>query len=420
MELVKNQTQTEMTHVPYRGTGPAVTDLLGGTLDVMFLPIHVALQHVKVGSLKALAISSEKPNPLLPDVPPLRELNMGQLDVEMWYGILAPKGTPQPFIDRLNTELKSILALPDVKAAFETQGMVPAHSTPEQFRALMAKDATRWADSIKAQNITADLKPWMDIAIVGAGIGGLTAAASLLRARAPRARLEQAAQLGEVGAGVQMSANAVKVLDHLGLRATIEPSAVRPKAFEFRRFDSGDLLHRLPLGEQHEQRHGAPYFQIHRSDLHDALQDAVRSIDAGAIVLNAKAVGIDEDANGATVHFEDGASAHAELLVGADGIKSAVRKHVIGDDLPVFTGQVAWRCTVPAVAHLTRAAHRHRVDDLVRAEKPRGDLLLAPRRVAQLRRLCRAARRRRVVDGAGGRGKSSTPTMPAGTRWCAR
>jgi len=81
---------------------------------------------------------------------------MGQLDVEMWYGILAPKGTPKTFTDRLNTELKSILALPDVKAAFETQGMVPAHSTPEQFRALMAKDATRWAELIKAQNITAD------------------------------------------------------------------------------------------------------------------------------------------------------------------------------------------------------------------------------------------------------------------------
>ena len=156
MELVKNQTKTEMTHVPYRGTGPAVTDLLGGTIDVMFLPIHVALQHVKAGNLKALAISSERSNPLLPDVPPLRELKMGELDVEMWYGMLAPKGTPKAFIDRLNGELKSILALPDVKAAFETQGMVPAHSTPEQLSALMTKDAARWAELIKAQNITAD------------------------------------------------------------------------------------------------------------------------------------------------------------------------------------------------------------------------------------------------------------------------
>ena len=156
MELVKNQTRTDMTHVPYRGTGPALGDLLGGQIDVMFLPIHVALQHVRAGSLKALAISSDKPHPLLPGVPPLRSLNMGGLDVDMWYGVLAPRGTPKAFVERLNAELASILALPDVKAAFETQGMVPAHGTPEQFRALMTKDAARWAELIKAQHITAD------------------------------------------------------------------------------------------------------------------------------------------------------------------------------------------------------------------------------------------------------------------------
>ena len=156
MELVKNQAGVEVTHVPYRGTGPALTDLIGGQIDVMFLPIHVALQHVKAGTLKALAISSDKPNALLPSVPPLRQLNLGELDVEMWYGILAPKGTPKAMTDRLNAELATILASPEVRTAFETQGMVPTHSTPEQFRTLMAKDAARWASLIKAQNITAD------------------------------------------------------------------------------------------------------------------------------------------------------------------------------------------------------------------------------------------------------------------------
>lgn len=186
----------------------------------------------------------------------------------------------------------------------------------------------------------------MDIAIVGAGIGGLAAAASLLQ-RGHRVRVyEQAPQLGEVGAGIQMSANAVKVLDHLGLRARFEPSAVRPKAFEFRRYDTGELLHRLPLGEQHEQRHGAPYFQIHRSDLHGALQDAVRNL-GGSVVLGAKAERVEENADVAAVHFEGGAIAGAELVVGADGIKSVVRQHVLGADQPTFTGQVAWRCTVP-------------------------------------------------------------------------
>jgi len=187
----------------------------------------------------------------------------------------------------------------------------------------------------------------MQIAIVGAGIGGLTAAASLLQ-RGHNVRVyEQAPELSEVGAGIQMSANAVKVLDQLGLRARFEPSAVRPKAFEFRRFDSGEMLHRLPLGEQHEQRHGAPYFQIHRSDLHGALHAAVRKLDPAAIVLNAKASQVEEYSTSATVHFADGSSAQADLLVGADGIKSVVRRHVIGADQPLFTGQVAWRCTVP-------------------------------------------------------------------------
>ncbi|HWI80385.1 tripartite tricarboxylate transporter substrate binding protein [Ramlibacter sp.] len=155
MELMKNQTRTHLTHVPYRGTGPAVTDLLGGQIDVMFLPIHVALQHVKTGSLKALAISSQTPHPLLPGVPPLHSLKMGDIEVEMWYGILAPKGTPRPVVERLNGELTGILSLPEVKTAFETQGMVPAHSTPEQFGALMTADAERWAALISAQHITA-------------------------------------------------------------------------------------------------------------------------------------------------------------------------------------------------------------------------------------------------------------------------
>ncbi len=156
MELLKSQTKTDLTHVAYRGTGPAVTDLLAGTIDVMFLPIHVALQHVKAGSIRALAISSKAPNPLLPGVPPLQSLDMGELDVEMWYGILAPQGTPGEIIERYNRMLAEILALPEVKSAFETQGMVPAHSTPAQFRALIERDAERWAALIKARNITAE------------------------------------------------------------------------------------------------------------------------------------------------------------------------------------------------------------------------------------------------------------------------
>lgn len=187
----------------------------------------------------------------------------------------------------------------------------------------------------------------MDIVIIGAGIGGLAAAACLLQ-NGHRVRVfEQAPQLGEVGAGIQMSANAVKVLDHLGLRAAIEPDAVRPLAFEFRRFDSGELLHRIPLGAPHEQAHGAPYFQIHRADLHRALQAAVERLSPGCVTLNARAISIDDGLDGVRVAFDGAAPVQTELLVGADGIRSVVRQHVIGADAPHFTGQVAWRCTVP-------------------------------------------------------------------------
>ena len=156
MELLKNQSRVFLTHIPYRGTAPALTDLLGGQVDLAFMPIHVALQHVKAGKLNALGISSDKPHPLLPEVPPLRSLNLGQLEVDMWYGVLAPAGTPRAVVERLNAELKGILALPDVKAAFETQGMSPAHSSAEDFRRLVARDAERWAAVVKAQGIQPD------------------------------------------------------------------------------------------------------------------------------------------------------------------------------------------------------------------------------------------------------------------------
>jgi tripartite-type tricarboxylate transporter receptor subunit TctC len=156
MELLKNTTGIFLTHIPYRGTAPAVTDLLGGQIDTMFLPIHVALPFIKAGRLSALAIGSDKRHPLLPDVPTLAEAGVGKLNVDMWYGIFAPPGTPPADVDRLNKEIKEILALDDVKHAFQTQGMDPASSTPGQFKALVEKDAIRWAQLIKTQNITAE------------------------------------------------------------------------------------------------------------------------------------------------------------------------------------------------------------------------------------------------------------------------
>lgn len=155
MELLKSTTGIFLTHIPYRGSAPAVTDLLGSQIEVAFLPIHVALPHVKAGKLAALGIGSERRHPLLPQVPTLAEAGAGNVNVDMWYGIFAPAGTSPELVSRLNRELKDILATPEVRAAFQTQGMDPATSSPEEFRRLVEQDAQRWARLIKSRNISA-------------------------------------------------------------------------------------------------------------------------------------------------------------------------------------------------------------------------------------------------------------------------
>jgi tripartite-type tricarboxylate transporter receptor subunit TctC len=156
MELFKTTAGVFLTHIPYRGTGPALTDILGGQVETMFLPIHVALPHVRSGKLVALGIGSDKRHALLPQVPTLAEARAGNVNVDMWFGVFAPPGTPADQVARLNRELKEILAGPEVRTAFESQGMEPATSTPDEFRRLVEKDADRWAKLIKSQNITAE------------------------------------------------------------------------------------------------------------------------------------------------------------------------------------------------------------------------------------------------------------------------
>jgi len=185
------------------------------------------------------------------------------------------------------------------------------------------------------------------ILIAGAGLGGLAAAACLLK-RGFKVRIfEQAPQLGEVGAGIQQSANSVKVLYDLGLRAALEQVAVKPGHYEFRRFDTGELLHRIPFAGAHERDHGAPYYHLHRADFHRILLDKVLALDPGCITLNAKVTGFSEGAGGVTLELADGTTAKGDGLVGADGIKSAVRGQIVGETPATYTGYVAWRLTVP-------------------------------------------------------------------------
>lgn len=156
MELFKTTAGVFLTHIPYRGTGPAVTDLLGGQVDAMFLPIHVALPQLKAGKLVALAIGSDKRHALLPEVPTLAEARTGNVNVDMWYGVFAPRAMPAAQVAALNREINEILASEDVRRAFSGQGMDPATATPEAFGQLVSRDADRWAQLIKTQNIKAD------------------------------------------------------------------------------------------------------------------------------------------------------------------------------------------------------------------------------------------------------------------------
>jgi tripartite-type tricarboxylate transporter receptor subunit TctC len=156
MELLKDRTGADLTHVPYKGTAGAFTDLLGGQIATMFIPIHVGLQFVKGGKLRAIAVGSGKRHASAPELPTLQELGIKGADVDMWYGFLAPRGTPRPVIGKLDGELRAILAAPDLKAAFNAQGMEAASSTPAEFAALMKREDARWGEIIRKNNIRAE------------------------------------------------------------------------------------------------------------------------------------------------------------------------------------------------------------------------------------------------------------------------
>jgi salicylate hydroxylase len=185
------------------------------------------------------------------------------------------------------------------------------------------------------------------ILIAGAGLGGLAAAAGLLRAGHDVQVFEQAPALGEVGAGIQLSANASRVLIDLGLKQAIEAVAVRPLRTEFRLHDTAEIVNVIPLGEAHETRFGTPYYHIYRPDLHNILVDAVSKASPDCIHLSAGVRGYAEDADGVTLTLADGRSFRGDLLIAGDGIKSVVRAQMHGDTPANFTGNVAWRVMVP-------------------------------------------------------------------------
>jgi len=181
------------------------------------------------------------------------------------------------------------------------------------------------------------------ILIAGAGIGGLTAALSILQAGLDVDVYEQAAQLGEVGAGFQISANGNRVLYALGLEDALKKIAWQPDGKEIRLWNTGQAWPLFDLGAESIERYGFPYHMYHRADLHSVLVDAIRELKPDAIHLGAAATGIDQEDGSATLTLSDGRMVQGDALIGADGVHSTLRNLLHGDDTPKFTGLMAWR-----------------------------------------------------------------------------
>lgn len=188
----------------------------------------------------------------------------------------------------------------------------------------------------------------MKISIVGGGIGGLTAALSLLRQGFDVTVYEQAPELREVGAGVQVSANGTRILFALGLEQEIMRVASEAGGKEIRLWNTGQTWKLFDLGPESVERFGFPYITIHRNDLHQALAAGIRRIAPDAIRLGMRCSGVDQDRDGVTIHFANGERAQSDIAIGADGVHSIVRESMFGKDDPKFTGIVAWRGVIPS------------------------------------------------------------------------
>ena len=189
------------------------------------------------------------------------------------------------------------------------------------------------------------------VLIAGGGIGGITALLALRQRGIDAELFEQAAAFGQVGAGLQVSGNATRILRALGLGDALARVAYYPEGRDYRAWDNGDRLYYTPLGKRAEAHFGAPYYTAHRADLLDVL---LGGLGTESFHLGSRIERFDQDDDSVTITLAGGSTATGDILIGADGIHSTVRGQMFGKELPRYTGNVAWRGLVPAerVAHL--------------------------------------------------------------------
>jgi len=185
------------------------------------------------------------------------------------------------------------------------------------------------------------------IVVIGGGIGGLTAALALLKRGMDVEVYEQASRLGEVGAGIQISANGTRVLIALGLEEALRKIQVNPLRKELRHWRTGQKWTWYDLGPAANQRYGSPHALLHRRDLHDMLLNEIQRLKPNAIHLAKRCVDVAQTDEHVDIKFEDGETVRAAFVIGADGIHSKIRARLFGPSLPEFTGCVAWRAVVP-------------------------------------------------------------------------
>lgn len=225
----------------------------------------------------------------------------------------------------------------------------------------------------------------LSIAIIGAGIGGLTAAASL-RQRGFNAQVyERAPDLGEVGAGVQLGPNAMKIVRALGIENDLMQQACEPTNMVSLDWSEATLRYREPLKEMSAAKYGARYATAHRADLHRLL---LEQVPPSVIHVGARCVGCSLTADGAVARFADGKQVEADVIIGADGIRSVVREVLFGADDPRFTQQICWRGMVPIECVPTRAGPAHAVE-IERSEYvgwlgPQGHVICYPIRAGRI------------------------------------